>query len=73
MIVVAIVAYTAYKLVVMIDKRDTSIAKKSFYRDLDRGIPENYTLGESSFDFAFRIFHADGEEIQDKYGFFEMY
>jgi hypothetical protein len=47
----------------LITKSDTSVAKKSFFRDLDKGLPENYSLGNSSFDFSFKVSGGLTEDI----------
>jgi hypothetical protein len=52
-VIAGIVAYLSYKTYVLVTKSNTQLIRKSFYRDLDIGVPENYTIQNSSFDFAF--------------------
>jgi hypothetical protein len=52
---IGVIAFLGYKLSTLVTRSGTTVAKKSFYRDLDKGEPQNYTLGNSSFDFAFSV------------------
>ena len=67
-----ILAYFLFRLAVLIQRGNNTIAKKSFYRDLDKGIPENYSLGESSFDFSFKIYNPNSVKLTPDLGYFEI-
>jgi hypothetical protein len=58
----AVLAYFGFKSYILLTKGDTQYSKKSFFKDLDKGIPENFTLRNTSFDFAFSL---DGNLTED--------
>ena len=48
-------AYFVYKLLVLKNKSDTKLAKKSFFLDLDSDNALDYEIGKSGFDFSFGL------------------
>lgn len=47
----AVLGFLGYKLNALITRGDTSKIKKGFMRDLDKGIPTNYSLEALSLIF----------------------
>jgi hypothetical protein len=47
-----VLGFFGYKSYILISKNNTSIAKNTFYKDLDKGLPKNYSLAGVTFRFC---------------------
>ncbi|CDW91161.1 UNKNOWN [Stylonychia lemnae] len=66
-----LMAFLIYKIIILNDKSDTKLAKKSFFLDLDSEDAQVYNVGEFGFDFAFTVNGPNGL-MNQSIGYFSL-
>jgi hypothetical protein len=67
---IIVLTFFSYKTYILINKADTSLAKKSFFLNLDEGNVNSEKIGENGFDFAFIL--SSSFPLNSSYGFIQL-